>query len=162
MQVLLEIRDNMVDESEGVELIHVGRAPEDIEKEIRDRFAAKKETPEQRAKRPPAVHPVLLTHPVTGGAVLYCNPGYAERILELDEAESELMLERLFAHQLQPEYQWAHHCTAGDVLIWDHLGTLHNAIPDYGPGEHRLMLRCQVMAETVFDPAFRRQWLQAA
>ena len=48
------------------------------------------------------------------------------------------------------------------MLIWDHLGTLHNAIPDYGPDEERLMLRCQVMAETVFDPGFQRQWLEAA
>jgi taurine dioxygenase len=119
-------------------------------------------TPEQRAKRPPAVHPVCMTHPITGRTVLYCNPGYAERILELPEAESREMLDFLFAHQLQPKYRYAHQWTVGDVLIWDHLGTLHNAIPDYGPGEERLMLRCQVMAETVFDPGFRQQWLKAA
>jgi taurine dioxygenase len=119
-------------------------------------------TPEQRARRPPAVHPVFLTHPITGRPVLYCNPGYAERINELDEAESERMLEYLFAHQLQPRYRWAHRWTVGDVLVWDHIGTLHNAIPDYRPDEPRLMLRCQVMAETIFDPAFRRQWRLAA
>ena len=119
-------------------------------------------TPEQRAKRPPAVHPVFLTHPITGRTVLYCNPGYAERILELPEEESDRMLDYLFAHQLQARYRWAHRWAVGDVLIWDHIGTLHNAIPDYGPEEHRLMLRCQVMAETVFDPAFQRQWLRAA
>ena len=45
---------------------------------------------------------------------------------------------------------------AGDVLVWDHIGTLHNAIADYGPDEHRLMKRCQVMADRVFDPAFLR------
>ena len=66
------------------------------------------------------------------------------------------MLDFLFAHQLQPKYQYAHRWTVGDVLIWDHLGTLHNAIPDYGPDEERLMLRCQVMAETIFDPRFQR------
>ncbi|WP_135470134.1 TauD/TfdA dioxygenase family protein [Crenalkalicoccus roseus] len=119
-------------------------------------------TPEQRAKRPPAVHPIFLTHPITGRPVLYCNPGYAERINELDEAESARMLEYLFAHQLQPKYQWTHRWTVGDVLVWDHIGTLHNAIPDYRPDEPRLMLRCQVMAETIFDPAFRRQWHLAA
>jgi taurine dioxygenase len=118
-------------------------------------------TPEQRAARPPAVHPVFMTHPITGRTVLYCNPGYAERINELEPEESEQMLRFLFGHQLQPKYQYAHHWAVGDVLIWDHIGTLHNAIPDYGPDEHRLMLRCQVMAETVFDPGFQRHWLRA-
>ena len=119
-------------------------------------------TAAQRAARPPAVHPVFLRHPITGRRVLYCNPGYAERINELDAAESARMLEFLFAHQLQPKYQHAHRWSVGDVLIWDHLGTLHNAIPDYGPDEHRLMLRCQVMAERIFDPAFQQLWLKAA
>jgi taurine dioxygenase len=119
-------------------------------------------TPEQRAKRPPAVHPVFMTHPITGRTVLYCNPGYAERINELDAAESARMLDFLFAHQLQEKYLHAHHWTEGDVLIWDHIGTLHNAIPDYRPDEPRMMLRCQVMAQQVFDPGFQQRWLKAA
>ncbi|WP_426959418.1 TauD/TfdA dioxygenase family protein [Muricoccus radiodurans] len=116
-------------------------------------------TPEQRAKRPPSVHPVFLTHPITGRKVLYCNPGYAIRINELDEAESDRVLETLFAHQLQPRYQYTHEWTENDLLIWDHIGTLHNAIPDYRPDEHRLMKRCQVMADWIFDPAFRQRAL---
>jgi taurine dioxygenase len=111
---------------------------------------------EQRRQRPPAVHPVFLTHPISGGTVLYCNPGYATRINELDEAESDSVLAMLFAHQLQPKYQYVHRWTEGDVLVWDHLGTLHNAIADYGPDEPRLMKRCQVMADRIFDPDFLR------
>jgi taurine dioxygenase len=116
-------------------------------------------TEEQRKRRPPSVHPVFLTHPITGRPVLYCNPGYAIRINELDEAESERMLATLFAHQLQPKYQYQHRWTEGDVLMWDHIGTLHNAIPDYGPDEHRLMKRCQVMADKIFDPEFLHQYV---
>jgi len=111
---------------------------------------------EQRRTRPPAVHPLFLTHPITGQTVLYCNPGYAIRINELDEAESDRVLAMLFEHQLQPRYQYAHRWTEGDVLVWDHIGTLHNAIADYAPHEHRLMKRCQVMADRIFDPEFRR------
>ena len=118
-------------------------------------------TAEQRAKRPPSVHPLFLTHPISGRTVLYCNPGYAIRINELDAAESERTLERLFAHQLQPRYRHTHTWNVGDVLVWDHIGTLHNAIPDYGAHEHRLMKRCQVMATRIFDPAFLREALQA-
>jgi taurine dioxygenase len=111
-------------------------------------------TEEQRRRRPPSVHPLFLTHPITGRPVVYCNPGYAIRINELDEAESDRTLERLFAHQLQPKYQYTHTWTEGDVLMWDHIGTLHNAIADYRPDEPRLMKRCQVMADKIFDPAF--------
>lgn len=113
-------------------------------------------TAEQRRIRPPSVHPVFLTHPISGRKVLYCNPGYAIRINELDPQESDRILEQLFAHQLQDKYLYTHTWTLGDVLVWDHIGTLHNAIPDYLPHEHRLMKRCQVMADRIFDPAFQR------
>jgi taurine dioxygenase len=119
-------------------------------------------TEEQRRRRPPSAHPVFLTHPITGRPVLYCNPGYAVRINELDEAESERVLARLFAHQLQSKYQYTHQWTEGDVLVWDHIGTLHMAIADYRPEEYRLMKRCQVMADRIFDPEFVRAALEHA
>lgn len=111
-------------------------------------------TPEERAKRPPSVHPIFLTHPITGRKVLYCNPGYAIRINELTEDESDALLEQLFRHQLQQKYIYTHSWEKGDVLMWDHISSLHNAIPDYLPHEHRLIKRCQIMADKVFDPAF--------
>ena len=113
-------------------------------------------TAEKRAQRPPSVHPVFLTHPITRRKVLYCNPGYAVRINELSETESDRVLKLLFEHQLQPGYLYRHQWAAGDVLVWDHIGTLHNALPDYLPHEHRLMRRCQVTADKIFDPEFLR------
>jgi len=113
-------------------------------------------TPEQRAKKPPVSHPVFLTHPITGRKVLYCNPGYAIRINELPEAESDEVLEFLFDHQLQAKYRYVHRWSDGDVLLWDDIGTLHNAHADYGPDEHRLIKRCQVMADRIFEPEFVR------
>jgi taurine dioxygenase len=35
--------------------------------------------------------------------------------------------------------------------MWEDIGTIHNAVADYGPDEHRLIKRCQVMA-TTFQP----------
>ena len=119
-------------------------------------------TPEQRRARPPSVHPIFLTHPLTGRRVLYCNPGYAVRINELPEDESERVLQQLFEHQLQEKYIYRHTWTVGDVLVWEHIGTLHNAVPDYGPHEHRLMKRCQVLADKVFQPGFVERALAAA
>jgi len=113
-------------------------------------------TDEQRRRRPPVVHPVFLTHPITGRKVLYCNPGFAVRINELPAGESEEMLEYLFAHQLQRQFRWTNVWAENDLLIWDHLGTLHRAIADYRPDEIRLIRRCQVMATKVFDLEFLR------
>ena len=113
-------------------------------------------TQEQRDRKPPVSHPIFLTHPITGKQVLYANPGYAIRINELPEAESDEILGFLFNHQLQAKYRYVHRWSEGDVLLWDDIGTLHNAHADYGPDEHRLIKRCQVMADRIFDPDFVR------
>ncbi|MDQ2801328.1 MAG: TauD/TfdA family dioxygenase [Pseudomonadota bacterium] len=111
-------------------------------------------TEEQRRRKPPVSHPIFLTHPITGRKVLYANPGYAVRVNELPEEESDEMLHFLFEHQVQPKYRYMHRWTENDVLIWDDICTLHNAWPDYGPDERRLIKRCQVIADRVFDPDF--------
>jgi len=111
-------------------------------------------TDEQRRRRPPVVHPLFMTHPITGRKVLYCNPGYSIRINELPEDESDAMLQFLYEHQLQDRFRYTHHWAENDLLVWDHIGTIHRAIADYRPDEIRLMRRCQVMATKVFDPEF--------
>jgi taurine dioxygenase len=113
-------------------------------------------TDEQRRRRPPVVHPLFLTHPITRRKVLYCNEGYAVRINEMSRGDSDAMLDYLFRHQLEMRFRHTHDWNENDLLIWDHLGTIHRAIADYGPDEIRLMRRCQVMATKVFDRDFLR------
>jgi taurine dioxygenase len=103
-------------------------------------------TPAQRAQKPPVVQPIFRTHPITGRRVLYCNSGYAMWIEGMDPAESDELLAFLFAHQEQEKYRYSHAWTPGDVLMWDNIGTVHNAVADYGPDEPRTILRAQVMA----------------
>jgi taurine dioxygenase len=103
-------------------------------------------TPEQRAKKPPVSQPIFRTHPITGRTVLYCNPGYATRIDGMPEAESAELLRYLFQHQEQEKYFHAHQWAEGDVLMWDNIGTVHNAAADYAPDEPRYMRRLQIMA----------------
>jgi taurine dioxygenase len=100
----------------------------------------------QRRAKPPVSHPLFLVHPLTGRRVLYANPGYAMRINELPQDESDAMLALLFEHQLKPEFRYRFDWQEGDVLMWEDIGTIHRAIADYGPDEPRLMKRCQVMA----------------
>jgi len=104
-------------------------------------------TPEQSAKKPPVSQPIFRVHPITGRRVLYCNEGYAVAIDGMEWEESDALLGYLFRHQAQEKYLYSHAWNEGDVLMWDNIGTLHNALADYGaPGEERYMLRCQVMA----------------
>jgi taurine dioxygenase len=111
-------------------------------------------TEAQRSQRPPVSHPVFLTHPITGRKVIYVNPGFTVGIDGIAPAESRRLLDALFAHVLKPQYRYVHRWSVGDVLLWDHIGTWHNAVADYGPEEHRLMKRCQVLANKIFDPQF--------
>jgi len=103
-------------------------------------------TPQQRAKKPPVSQPIFRTHPITGRMVLYCNPGYTTHIDGMADAESAELLQFLFAHQAQEKYSHSHQWTEGDVLMWDNIGTVHNAVADYRPDEPRYMRRLQIMA----------------
>jgi len=107
-------------------------------------------TEAQRKAKPPVSHPIFLAHPITGRKLLYANPGYSMRINELSEKDSDETLAFLFEHQTRPEYRYSFQWTEGDVLVWDDFVTIHNAIPDYAPHEHRLIKRCQVMATRFF------------
>ena len=109
-------------------------------------------TEAQRAAKPPVSHSIFLTHPITGKRVLYCNPGYAMRINEMPESESNEALAFLFAHHTKPEFRYANQWEEHDLLMWDNMGTIHNAVADYLPHEHRFIKRCQVAATRFFHP----------
>ncbi|HEY6343784.1 MAG TPA: TauD/TfdA family dioxygenase [Bryobacteraceae bacterium] len=111
-------------------------------------------TDAQRRQKPPVSHPMVMVHPISGRRSLYADPGYTVRIDDMPEAESEELLQFLFQHQLQPRFQFAHHWSERDVLVWDNLWTLHNAEADYRADEPRLIKRCQAMANLVFTPEF--------
>ena len=154
--------------------------PEDIKKRIEGRTAThdfnkfweemlkrpgtqrKPLTPEQRKQKPPVSHPIVLTHPISGRKALYCNVGYVTHIDGMDRKESDELLDALFRHQLQDKYKYAHRWTEGDVLVWDNLWTVHNAVADYRADEPRMMRRCQVMADWVFTPEAKRIAARAA
>ena len=104
----------------------------------------------QRVRKPPVSHPIVLTHPINGRKLLYCNPGYTVHIDGMAGHDSAGILEDLFAHQLQPKYRYCHDWTSGDVLAFDNFRTLHRAVADYKPSERRLLRRCQVMADQVY------------
>jgi taurine dioxygenase len=108
-------------------------------------------TPQQRATKPPVSQPIFRRHPITGKLVLYANPGYTMFIDGMEAQESGEILEFLYRHQERAEYLHAHHWSVGDVLMWDNIGTVHNAIGDYTADEPRYMRRVQVMASLDYE-----------
>ena len=107
---------------------------------------------EEKRKRPPVDHPAFLTHPITQKKVLYANPGYAIKINGLSQQESDETLQYLFDLQMQDKYLYTYHWQKDSLLMWDNIGTMHNAVADYGPDEHRYIRRCQVMATHFYGP----------
>ena len=92
---------------------------------------------------PTAVHPVVRTHPVTGRKILFVNPTFTSHIEGLPPSEGDAVLDFLYAHQIQPEFQCRWRWQVGDLAIWDNRATHHYAIADYGDEErtiHRVTL----------------------
>ena len=95
---------------------------------------------------PHFAHPVFRTHPATGRKALYVNRLMTIAIEGLPEAESDELLNVLFAHQENPEFIYEHVWRVNDLLMWDNRCTLH-ARTDFSNDERRLMRRVTVLGE---------------
>jgi len=87
---------------------------------------------------PPVQHPVVVTHPVTGRRLLYVNPTFTSRIVELSAGESDAILGMLFKHLLAPDFQVRFKWRENDVAMWDNRATQHYATGDYYPAYRRM------------------------
>ena len=89
-----------------------------------------------------AVHPAIGTHPVTGRQYLAVDDCFVTHFVELEPAESDMLLRMLRQHIKQPRYQMRIHWQVNDLAIWDNICTLHYAVADYT--EYRRMQRVTV------------------
>jgi len=87
-----------------------------------------------------SVHPVLITHPVTGRKALYVNRSFTTHFEGWTVEESKPLMEQLFAHAAQPEFTCRFSWRKGSIAFWDNRCTWHKALNDYD-GERRLMHR---------------------
>jgi taurine dioxygenase len=123
--------------------------PLSAEHESRHVYAGRygsKEEDSRDGSFPEAVHPVVRTHPVTGRKALYVNRAFTTRILGLSATESRAVLDFLFAHQENPEYQCRFRWQPDSVAIWDNRCAQHHAIWDYFP-QVRSGIRVSVIGE---------------
>ncbi|MDR2858549.1 MAG: TauD/TfdA family dioxygenase [Novosphingobium sp.] len=94
-----------------------------------------------------AEHPVCKPHPRTGRPILLVTRHHADRILELDEAGSKAMLERLYAYLYAPEARYEHRWQRDDLLIWDNLALQHARTRRSDPSEGKRALQRVALAE---------------
>ena len=86
---------------------------------------------------PYADHPVIRTHPETGRKAIFVNRTFTTRINELSEAESRAVLDPLFDHCEQIDFQIRFRWERNDVAFWDNRCVMHHAIWDYWPNERK-------------------------
>lgn len=90
-----------------------------------------------------AVHPVVLAHPETGEKGLYVNPGFTLEIVDMEPAEGQALLQKLYAHIMQDRFHYRHRWREGDLAMWDNRSTWHYAMNDY-QGHRRYLNRITI------------------
>lgn len=87
-----------------------------------------------------SVHPVVITHPLSGKKALYVNLAYTIQIIGLGAADSRALLDELLAHAIDPRFVYEFEWRPGSIAFWDNRATLHFARNDYH-GHRREMHR---------------------
>jgi taurine dioxygenase len=102
---------------------------------------------------PGAVHPIIRTHPATRRNALFLGRRRNAYIIGLGLAESEDLLDKLWAHATQRRFAWYQQWKVGDLILWDNRCAMHRR-DAFDPESRRLMHRTQVRGDKpFFDPA---------
>ena len=94
---------------------------------------------------PGARHDLVRTHPETGRQCLFLGRRRNSYVLGLELAESEALLDALWAHATQPQFTFRQAWRVGDVIVWDNRCTLHRR-DAFDPCARRLLHRTQIRA----------------
>ncbi len=113
---------------------HVFGAKADRPAELKDRLG------NVEAATQDAVHPVVITHPISGRSALYVNPGFTLHFEGWTAEESQSLLGYLYRHAVKPEFTCRFRWQEGSMAFWDNRATQHFALNDYH-GQRRLMHR---------------------
>ena len=93
-----------------------------------------------------AHHPLVRTDPKTGRKALFLGRRPNAYVLGLDVAESEALLDAVWAHATQPRFAMCHEWKVGDLLMWNNLSVLHRRDP-FSPTTRRVMHRTQIKGD---------------
>jgi alpha-ketoglutarate-dependent 2,4-dichlorophenoxyacetate dioxygenase len=84
--------------------------------------------PEEHAALPPAVQPLVNTHPRTGRKSIYVA-SHASRIVGMDVADGRLLLMELIEQATRAGTTYRHTWRVGDLVMWDNRRSLHRGLP---------------------------------
>lgn len=107
-------------------------------------------TPEERATRPPARHPLVHLHAGSGRKALYLA-SHAAGIVGWPVDKARKLIGELMAHATQPQFVYAHSWRRGDVVVWDNLATMHRATPFDDRAHKRDMRRTTCRERAITD-----------
>jgi taurine dioxygenase len=93
-----------------------------------------------------AHHPLVRTNPKTGRRALFLGRRPNAYVLGLEVADSEALLDSLWAHATQPRFAMCHEWQVGDLLMWNNLSVLHRRDP-FDPKSRRVMHRSQIRGD---------------
>lgn len=85
-------------------------------------------------------HPLVRTHPETGGKILYLNCAYEVEIEGMRAGEGAALVGMLREHLMKPQYHYEHRWQNGDLVFWDNQCTLHFRHA-FDPGIRRVLKR---------------------
>jgi taurine dioxygenase len=101
---------------------------------------------------PGANHPLIRTHPETRRNALFLGRRQSAYINGLPLDESEDLLNRLWAHATQKEFEWYQVWKVGDLILWDNRCVMHRR-DSFDPETRRLMHRTQIRGDKPFFDA---------
>jgi taurine dioxygenase len=93
-----------------------------------------------------ARHPLVRTNPKTGRKALFLGRRPNAYVPGLEVADSEALLDSLWAHATQPCFVMCHEWQVGDLLMWNNLSVLHRRDP-FDPESRRVMHRTQIRGD---------------
>jgi len=98
------------------------------------------------SQAPGPVHPIVRTIPETGRKVLFLGRRLSAYVVGLSVAESEALLDELWAYTVQDQRVWSHAWKVGDIIVWDNRITMHHRDP-FDPNSRRRMHKVQIAGE---------------
>tara|TARA_Y100001934_G_C11621096_1_gene436714 strand:- start:8 stop:520 length:513 start_codon:yes stop_codon:yes gene_type:complete len=104
-------------------------------------------TDEQRAANPPLSHPAVVTHPEIGRKALYLSAVFVRCFEGMGDEESQAIVKELIEFASQPQFEYAHSWTPGDVVLWDNRSVLHKALPFDEKNARRRMHRTTIRGQ---------------